>query len=388
MDVTTLVFIDATGYHTSDFPTWLQFVQDGFRGIYGADVYLGSDSQDGQWTSLLAQAFFDMQNVGASTYNSFSPATAKGIGLSRIVKINGIAREVPTFSTVDLTIGGVFGTVLTGAVAVDSLNQKWNIPTTTIPFAGTILVTATSAVEGAIAAPPNTINMIFTPTQGWQTVNNPLAAILGAPVETDAALRARQAFSTANPSLTVFEGTEGAVGNVPGVSASQGYENPTGATDGNGLPPHSIAMVVEGGNDVDIATAIQIHKTPGTQTIGTTIVPVFDSRGMPINIHFYRPIPATINVQVTITPLTGYSPNYAAQIITAVSAAVIPPVVTIGGTVVLSKLYIAAYLIGTPAFGTYNIVNIEISKDLDPLGTADVALLFDEISMANVTVIT
>src|SRR5271165_5773944 len=213
--VSDLAYIDSTGYHYADFPTFLAFVQSNFQAIYGADVYLGSDSQDGQWTTFLAQAFFDTAALGASVYNSFSPATAQGIGLSRNVKINGLSRLVASYSTDTVSVGGTAGTVILNGVAQDTLGQLWNLPASvTIPSGGTIDVTATAQNIGAVDAASSTITTIFTPTLGWQTVTNAAAATPGAPVETDAALRVRQAQSTSLPANSVFEATVGALENL------------------------------------------------------------------------------------------------------------------------------------------------------------------------------
>lgn len=373
-----LVFIDSTGYHYADFPTIQNWLIGQYQSVYGADVYLGSDSQDGQWVGIQAQGYYDVATVGAATYNSFSPVTAQGVGLSRVVKINGVTRESPSNSTVDLVIGGTTGTTLTNAIAIDDLNQQWSIPTLTIPMAGTITITATAIAAGAIAALPNTITGIFTPTSGWQTVNNPSAATTGNPVEIDAALRARQARSVAIPSLTVFDGTVGAVQNVAGVSQAVGYENPTNSTDGNGLPPHSVAIVADGGTDIAVAQAIQVHKTPGTQTVGTTTVLVQDSHGMPINIHFYRPTDTTINIGVTVVIGAGWDSSTETLIKNALAAQVTYPNVPIGGKIILTQLYAVAYLVGTPQYGTFTVAAIEISQDLDPLGTSNIILTFLE----------
>ena len=90
---------------------------------------------------------------------------------------------------------------------------------------------AGAILAGAVAALANTVTGIFTPTQGWQTVNNSNPATLGVAVESDAELRVRQSVSVADPSLTVFEGTVGSVENVTGVTKTMGYENPTNSTD-------------------------------------------------------------------------------------------------------------------------------------------------------------
>lgn len=392
MDITDLVYIDATGYHYADFPTFLAFFQAGYQNIYGADVYLGDDSQDGQWLAVQAQAAFDSAAAGASTFNSFSPVTAQGVGLSRLVKLNGLERNISSNSTAQLVVVGTAFTVISNGIAVDALQQQWALPSSvTIPSGGTITVTGTAVVSGALNALPNTITSIFTPTLGWQTVNNPAAATAGAGVETDAELRTRQIFSTANPSNTVLEGTVGAVGNVDGVIAVQPYENDTDSTDANGLPPHSIAIVVVGGDEDSIAAAIQVHKTPGTNTYGTTTVPTVDSKGMPLDINFFYATDATIGVQVTITPLTGFDPSYEALIQDAISAFLQTPAQPIGADIIITKLYPLAYLNGAPQSLTYNVDSIQIKKNAGSFGTSNIQLLFNEDAIcapSNVVIIT
>jgi uncharacterized phage protein gp47/JayE len=393
MDFSTLCYIDSTGYHFADYPTFLQYVTDLYTSIYGADVILTPDSQDGQWIAAQALYLYQTAAIGASIYNSFSPSTAQGLGLSRVVKINGLSRQSASNSTADLTIVGQSGTVLgtTGnpAIAQDTLNQNWVIPIgTTIPGGGSIVVTATAQDIGAINAGAGTITTIYTPTLGWQSVTNVLAATPGAPVETDSALRIRQSQSTANPSLTVLEGTVGAVENVSGVEYVTPYENDTETTDGNGLPPHSICIVAYGGTDADIASAIQIHKTPGTVTYGSTSVVTTDSRGMPLTINFQRPITATIKVQVTIVTTSAWSPDYIALIQNAVAAYV--ATIGIGAQpnqeVLLSKFYIPAYLIGTSAAGSFDITQIQIAKNSGSLAASNISIAFDELPVCNASV--
>ena len=385
MAVADLVFIDSTGYHFADFPSFLSYVQTSFQAIYGADVYLGSDSQDGQWTSIIAQMAFDCSANGSSVYSSFSPVTAQGAGLARNVKINGITKGVPTNSVVDVTIVGVAGTTITNGVAVDTLNQQWALPASvTIPGGGSIDVTATAVDKGAIAAVPGSVTGIFTPTLGWQTVNNSAAATPGAPVESDAQLRIRQQQSTSLPALTVLEATTGALENLTGVTQVMPYENDTDSTDANGLTPHSVCFVVEGGDLQQIANTIGLYKTPGTNTFesganGRNEI-YTDPRGLPVPINFISPaINATIGVEITVVPLTaGWSSDFEALIAAAV-ATYISTQVKIGGTVIWTNLFLPAALVGTPAFGTYYVSVIEIKKNAGSFAAANIALLFDEI---------
>ncbi len=377
MEVTDLVFIDETGYHFEDYPAFLDFIQQGYRNIYGADVYLESDSQDGQFLAILAKALYDTAALGASVFNSFSPVTGQGVGLSRNVKINGISRRIATKSTVELDIVGVAGTILNSAIAVDNIQQKWIIPDgTTIPFDGTITVVATAENEGATLAEPNTVTGIFTPTLGWQTVNNPDLAVPGAPVETDAQLRVRQAQSVAIPSLTVFDGTVGAVASLDGVLQTKGYENDTGSTDGNGVPPHSISIVVLGGDEDEIASTIATKKTPGCGTYGDTSVPTTDPKGMPITINFERPALALVTAQITLHAKTGWSVDFETQIAAAVAETI--NAFGIGEDVLLTRLYVPAYLSGTPAGETFDIVSIQLKKNAGAFAPSNVTIDWNE----------
>lgn len=382
MELSDLAYIDSTGYHYEDYTAFLEYFKEKYRGIYGADIYIEPDSQDGAAIAVEAKAAYDTAVLGASVYNSFSPVSAQGTGLSRNVKINGISRREATYSTVDALIvgqsGTVLGTVGSPAVAIDTLEQKWNVPIgTTIPGGGSVTATLTAQEAGAVEAAASSVNRIFTPTLGWQTVTNAAAATAGVAAETDAELRIRQADSTANPSLTVFDGTKGAVLDVDGVTKAEGYENDTDSTDSDGIPPHSICMVVEGGDITDICQAIQIHKTPGTGTFGDTSAIVEDSHDMPIEIFFQRPTEVPISVDITISSNTGWSSDYEDLIKEAVAAYI--NAIGIGKDVLITKLYIPAYLVGTTAGGTFDIVTLEINS-----GTVNVEIAFDELATCDV----
>lgn len=379
MAIADLIYVDATGFHYPDYPTVLQYLTDEYKAIYGADTYLAPDSQDGQWLAIQALAIFDTMQVAAAVYSSFSPLTAQADALSRNVKINGIKRRAATYSTADLLIVGTAGTVINNGQAEDTLSQKWNLPASvTIPPGGSIIVTATAAEIGSITAGPNTINKIATPTLGWQSVDNAAAATIGDPVETDAELRRRQTFSTALPSLTVLDGTIGAVASVSGVTRFRGYENDSDATDANGIPAHSIAIVAEGGDTQAIGEAIAIKKTPGTGTYGTTTVTTFDQHGLPNLINFFRPTPATIRVEVTIQALTGYTTGFASLIAAAVAASI--QALEIGDDVLITKLYVPANLPGTAAGATFDITQLRIKKNAGAFGTSNLTLAFNEVA--------
>lgn len=382
MAVSDLFYLTSTGIVYPDYPTVLESLKDEYRTIYGDDVYLEADSQDGQWVAVLALAMYDTMQVASAVYSSYSPYTALSDALSRNVKINGIRRRVASYSSVDVLIVGQAGATIVNGQAEDTLGQKWNLPASVIvPAGGDITVTATADEIGDVSAAAGTITKIATPTIGWQTVTNPLAATEGDPVESDAELRRRQKISTAIPSLSVFEGTIGAIASLDNVSRYKGYENDTDATDSDGIPPHSIACVVEGGDTAEIAEVIATKKTAGTGTYGTTSVVVYDEYGLPNTINFFRPTEATIGVEVTIQPLAGYATSFGDEIKAAVAASVNG--LAIGDDVLITKLYVPANLPSLPEGATFDITALRIEKNGGGFGTANISLTFDEVAMCD-----
>lgn len=372
--------IDATGIHAPQYADILAYLQTQYRAIYGDDVYLGNDSQDGQFLGIIAAAINDSNASAIAVYNSFSPATGQGNGLSSTVKINGIARLVASNSEVDVTIGGVAGTIINnGVVSDDNGTYNWNLPSSvTIPNTGTITVTATCAITGAISATSGTITKIQTPTYGWQTVTNPSAASPGNPVETDAELRVRQSQSVSIPAQTVLDATTGALANLTGVTAVRAYENPTGTTDSNGLPGHSVSFVVQGGDAMTIAQTIYNKKTPGALTYGSTSETIYNAAGIPTTINFYRPTPEPIAVAITLHALTGYTTLIAAEIQAAIAAYING--LTIGDDVLIPRLYVPAQLAGSADSLTFEIVTVKAAIKPGAPGTSDIAIAFNQLA--------
>jgi uncharacterized phage protein gp47/JayE len=376
---TTAPTITSAGISAPSYGDLLDFLQSQYRTIYGADIYLGADSQDGQFLAVLATAINDANAAAITIYNSFSPATGQGAALSSNVKINGIAREVPTYSTVDLTITGQAYRVINNGVAVDVNNIRWALPAVvTIPSGGSITVTATCQQIGAVSAPSGTVTGIATPTLGWQAVTNASAAVPGAPVESDAALRYRQSISTAIPSLTVMDGIVGAVAGVAGVTRYAAIENDTGSTDANGIPAHSISMIVEGGDSTTIAKAIAAKKPPGTPTFGTTSETVIDTYGNVIPVNFYRPTEVPIGAAITVKALPGYNSDIGAQIVAAVAAYI--NALKIGDDVILTRLYLPANLSGSANSLTFEITSLAIAATPTTPTSADVVIAFNEVA--------
>ena len=263
-------YVDDAGLHVPTYNDIRDNLLAKFQEIYGNDLYLGNDSQDYQMISAFALKTYDTIQLLQIVYNNHSPKTAVGTGLSSLVKLNGIRRKAASYSTCVLTLTGKPGTVIAAGVAEDDQRRKWELPQDIKFESESLEVTARCRDIGAIEAPVGTITKISNPQYGWLAVTNKVPAVKGRAVETDEELRRRQELSTAVPSRNMVDSTLAGIASVAGVTQYKVYENDTNHTDDNGVPSHSIAAVVEGGLDAQVAEQIYLRKGPGCGTHGTT----------------------------------------------------------------------------------------------------------------------
>ena len=360
-----VTYIDASGCHVPQFVDVRDAIEAKYKQIYGNDVYLGNDTQDGQFLQLMALAIHDANNMALAAYNSFSPTTAQGVGLSRNVKINGIKRNIPTYSTVDLTIVGVIGTIIKNGIVRDAQGYSWALPpVVTIPDSGQVVVTATCQTIGAVRPSINEVSQIGTVTPGWQSVTNLGAVTPGAPVETDAQLRARQAFSASLPALSVEQGLVAAIADIPGVSRYRVYGNDQPATDELGIFGHSVAVVVEGGDIQAVADTIALKKGEGVNSFGiTTLLSTADAYGIQRQVSFsvVDNIPITYYLQVRTK--AGYTSDVNARIKQALADWTTG--LGIGMDVLLVDAYVSIRLPGQLGENTFTVVpdSLRVSRD-------------------------
>lgn len=371
--------VTASGISAPDYQTILSTITEYFQQIYGTDAYLEPDSKDGQMVALVALAVHDANNTAIQVYSSFSPSSGMADALTRNVKINGITRKAATSSTVDLTLTGTAGVTITNGSVKDANAVTWNLPASvTIGVGGSVTVTAVCANSGAVAAVAGSITRINTPTRGWTAVSNSNAATIGAPAETDAQLRIRQSQSVAIPALTPFEAVDGAIANVAGVTRHKLYENDSGAVDSNGLPAHSIAAIVDGGDAAAIAQVIRGKKGQGVSTYGSTTITVPDKYDNPHPISFSRSVNVPIYVAITLKVFTGYTTQIGEQIKQAIADYINN--LTIGDDVLLSRLYSPANL-GVVSGGNsryYDINALAIGRATGSVAASNIVIAFNE----------
>jgi len=156
---------------------------------------------------------------------------------------------------------------------------------------------------------------------------------------------------------------------------------PPGTTDGDGIPGHSISLVVEGGDIQNIGQAIADKKTPGTGTYGTTTIVTIDSRGITSEINFYVLSQVIIAVEIDITALTGYVSTTGDLIIAAIAEYLSG--LEIGEDVNLFRIGTPANLNGDPLSSTYEVTEIRIGRDGNPPAAANITIAFNEAAFCD-----
>lgn len=355
--------ITTTGFSAKSLQDIKAELEAAFQESFGASIDVSPQSNFGQIIGVMAERYADLWAQGQAIYSAATPDGAIGASLDNVAGITGTVREAASSSTVTLTATGTPATVLnTGrvvsvltvgtrfvttapgtiaAVAAWAISTAYVVgdrrrnggtqrvyecttagtsagsggPTTTASAitdgsvvwrylgdgTGAIDIEAESEDTGPKVAVSGTLTVIETPVSGWSSVINTLDADLGADEETDAALRIRREQELRGNGRASVESIRSAVLGVEGVDAATVFENITDATDGDGLPPHSVEVLVQGGDDAALREALWENVAAGIATYGSTSGTHTDSQGIAHTVKFSRPSQINIWVIMNLT---------------------------------------------------------------------------------------
>lgn len=273
--------IDANGLTLATQAELVAYYTAKFQAIYGADINLDSSSPDGQLMNIVIQSVLDVQDLLMQINNMFDPDNAIGVILDQRVSINGIQRQAGTFSVTNITVTvnqaltlyGLDQSVQPVYTIQDNAGTKWELQTTqVISVAGSYVYPFQAANAGAVLTSPNTITIPVTIVLGVLTVNNPTAqSVIGLNEETDAVLKVRRQKSVSLASQGYYAGLLAALENINGVSSAFIYENTGDTINVDGVPGHSIWVIVAGAPaSADVANAIYTKRNAGCGMFGST----------------------------------------------------------------------------------------------------------------------
>ncbi len=325
-------------------------LETAFKGSFGESIDVSPQSVFGQIIGIMAERYADLWNLAEAVNAGFNPDAATGAQLENVAAITGTFRLPATNSEVTGTATGTPSTTLpvgrvasventlarfvtieevtladpgawvnTTVYALDvrrrNASRVYQVitagtsagsggPTTTDADitdgtvhwmylgegTGVVDVDFESEETGPVIAVSGSMNTIETPVSGWSNIVNLLDADLGSDLETDSALRIRREIQLRASGKAALDSIRAALLRVDDVSAVTVFENVTDATDGDGLPPHSIEALVSDGDDAEIWQAVFDNVAAGIQTFGTESGSVVDSQGISHTVKFSRPV--------------------------------------------------------------------------------------------------
>lgn len=165
---------------------------------------------------------------------------------------------------------------------------------------GVVNVYATATATGPVPALAGEIATIETSVSGWTAVVNARDAITGNLEETDEDLRVRRLAELSAAGATTPDAVRADLLRVSGVTAVTTFFNPSDYTDGDGVPPHGVEVLVRGGDDQDILDAIWASVGGGIVTVGDESGTVVDSAGVDQVVRFSRPDAKEVYVDLSV----------------------------------------------------------------------------------------
>lgn len=308
--------LDANGLQVSTNTELVQDLTSSFQSIYGDDISVEQNSPDGQMINIFAQGQTDIRELLVQLYNSFDPDNCSGRLLDERCAINNVFRKGGTFTTVDIQI------VVDRTTSLSGLDENYNDINasgyTIQDNAGTqfILANSQTLTEGThnvlfraqklgqVEVVPGTITTPVTIVLGVVSVKNLGGALtVGENEETDSALKIRRRQSVSIGSSGYLNGLLAYVLQLEGVTDAALFENYTNNTDSNGIPPHCIWLVVEGGSSADIANALYVKKSYGCDMRGDISYTIITPSNQEFIAKWNEPIIQTFQMKFTIKQL-------------------------------------------------------------------------------------
>ena len=243
--------------------------------------------------------------INGSVYSFSSPET------SAVTILNGLAgaiKEIGFSCTVD-TETEILTIYADDKTSSNVLVLSENLTTDTV----TCVIVFGTVETGDILLPDGVITNIVKADAGLLEVVNRCGYIAGRDEETDAEFRQSYADKIFNRSSMMLESIRSAIlNNVQGVKSVAPYENPSHEWDEFGRPPHSIEIVVDGGDNTLIAQQILENKAGGINTFGDTAVVVKGKYDEDITVRFNRPtvIYTWFRLGITLRKNEALPPNY------------------------------------------------------------------------------
>lgn len=261
-------------------------VQQDQVGAFGAP--LNSDPREPQNLLAAAQsaAIAAANAVFAAIVNGIDPDTAVSFMQDAICRISLMNRNPGVATVVQCTCTGANVTIPVGAQAQDTSGNLYQCTAggTIGASGGSVSCTFANTQVGATPCPAGTLTIIYQAIPGWESITNPAPGVVGAAIETPAALEFRRRNSVAGNAQGFLPAVYGAVFALANIIDVFCYENTSNAAVLYGstnfsIAANSIYVGVIGGSATAITQAIWNKKGPGCNYNGNTTETVTDNSG-------------------------------------------------------------------------------------------------------------
>lgn len=255
----------------------------------------------------------NIQQILALFANQINPRIAGGKFLDSLWALTEGERSQATSTTVVADIVGVAGTLIpASSVAVTTAGDRFElIADITIPVSGTIQASFASETKGSIPCPANSLTSIGDGgVLGWETVNNSSAGVLGVDTQSDISARADRILTLSKASKGTVNSIISGIYSLADVNSLIFRKNDASTSeviDNVTLLPKSLYLCVDGGDNEEIARALEEYKSIGSAYnhaggINQTVTFTSSASGQDYTVLFDRPniIPIKIKIIVKV----------------------------------------------------------------------------------------
>lgn len=300
-------FLVSQGVIIPDTAETRQQVESEFKAVFGENLITDPSTPQGALITRIVEERDAIARNNAELANQINPDLSGGIFLDSLWSLTGGRRNASVKTIINnVELSGVPGTFIpSGSLAESQSGNRFELVSNRVlDSSGNALGDFRALEYGSISVPAHSLDTVASSVLGWETVDNPTAGISGRPEETDAHSRRRRRATLALQTTSVNEAIISrlyAIPEVRSLSYLENYSSSPMTVDGVTLVPHSIWVCVEGGFDLDIATALFETKTIGGAYNGDISVDVIDPyTGQEYTVLFDRPVDVPLLIRVTL----------------------------------------------------------------------------------------
>jgi len=300
--------VTAAGFLRKPLLTIQSEILDRWASAISSGIDRSPQGIEAQLAGAIAEQIDNVWLAAESTYASRDPAQASGQALDDLLRIRGDFRLHASESLVTMQVTVGAGSYPAGSLVVTPVGRPTerfaSDSELTAAIPGTYPLVFRAESPGPLAALAGTLTAII-PVSGYVSATNPMDAVPGRARETDAEFLARSESEGTYAGHSSADAVRDAVSALSGVTYVRCYVNDLPTADAAGVPGNSFEIVVRGGVDAEIATAILAAKPGGIRAAGSTVVSASDAVGNTYSIGFTRPttVYPYLTVSVAADPL-------------------------------------------------------------------------------------